>query len=229
METLRLSMENRSEEQLALLPEDTLASLRVLPGSDRAQQMTVFSGLKCSVSLRNVGPAGSLARMLLTTSIWRSTKCFLTWRVKRTPRKRLLYQLALRMPRISASEYGFWRTPMANEAGARVETLYTKEGEPAKVGQRAYRQRPNGSMILQSVTLNQQVQMMWPTPTVPNGGRQPKGGMTITGMTPDGKKRQVDLAHSVRLRDGVSGQLNPAWVEWLMGYPLGWTDIEKPD
>jgi hypothetical protein len=22
-----------------------------------------------------------------------------------------------------------------------------------------------------------------------------------------------------------SGTLNPTWVEWLMGYPLGWTDL----
>ena len=22
------------------------------------------------------------------------------------------------------------------------------------------------------------------------------------------------------------GQLNPMWVEWLMGFPLGWTDLE---
>ena len=28
------------------------------------------------------------------------------------------------------------------------------------------------------------------------------------------------------LRDGEKsgGQLNPTWVEWLMGWPLGWTD-----
>jgi hypothetical protein len=24
----------------------------------------------------------------------------------------------------------------------------------------------------------------------------------------------------------VGGQLNPTWVEWLMGFPLGWTDCE---
>lgn len=41
---------------------------------------------------------------------------------------------------------------------------------------------------------------MWPTPTVPNGGRAPKGGMSATGMTPDGKKRQVDLQHAARMR-----------------------------
>lgn len=39
---------------------------------------------------------------------------------------------------------------------------------------------------------------LWPTPTVPNGGRQPKGGMSMTGMTPDGIKRQVDLQYAVR-------------------------------
>jgi hypothetical protein len=23
-----------------------------------------------------------------------------------------------------------------------------------------------------------------------------------------------------------TGRLNPQWVEWLMGYPVGWTDLE---
>jgi len=23
-----------------------------------------------------------------------------------------------------------------------------------------------------------------------------------------------------------TGQLNPTWVEWLMGWPLGWTDLQ---
>jgi hypothetical protein len=28
------------------------------------------------------------------------------------------------------------------------------------------------------------------------------------------------------LPDQDGGQLNPPWVEWLMGFPLGWTDLE---
>jgi DNA (cytosine-5)-methyltransferase 1 len=24
----------------------------------------------------------------------------------------------------------------------------------------------------------------------------------------------------------VSGQLNPEWVEWLMGWTIGWTDLK---
>ena len=29
------------------------------------------------------------------------------------------------------------------------------------------------------------------------------------------------------LQTVVSGQLNPTWVEWLMGFPEGWTDLER--
>jgi hypothetical protein len=31
-------------------------------------------------------------------------------------------------------------------------------------------------------------------------------------------------ARSRNLNDQIGGQLNPTWVEWLMGWPLGWTD-----
>ncbi len=89
---------------------------------------------------------------------------------------------------------------------------------------------------------------IWPTPSIPSGGRTLPEGTTRTGMTPNGKKRQVDLGQVVkrwptpnsrdRGKDGpgrqggsslnaalVGGQLNPQWVEWLMGFPLGWTDL----
>jgi hypothetical protein len=57
-----------------------------------------------------------------------------------------------------------WRTPTAQEAGAKVETLYTKDGQPAKIGERAYRKTPKGEMVLQSQTINQQVEMESPQP-----------------------------------------------------------------
>ena len=40
---------------------------------------------------------------------------------------------------------------------------------------------------------------MWPTANVPNGWRKPKGGMSQTGITPDGKKRQVGLHNAVEM------------------------------
>jgi len=52
----------------------------------------------------------------------------------------------------------------------------------------------------------QEAKAMWATPTASTGGPEPEGK---TGR---------------KLVTQVGGQLNPTWVEWLMGWPLGWTD-----
>ena len=31
------------------------------------------------------------------------------------------------------------------------------------------------------------------------------------------------------LRTDVAGQLNPTWVEWLMGFPIGWTELNASE
>lgn len=28
---------------------------------------------------------------------------------------------------------------------------------------------------------------------------------------------------------GIIGRLNPAWIEWLMGYPIGWTELKHSE
>jgi hypothetical protein len=38
-------------------------------------------------------------------------------------------------------------------------------------------------------------------------------------------QRRVAKGKTIELSMTVSGQLNPTWVEWLMGWPLGWTDL----
>ena len=37
------------------------------------------------------------------------------------------------------------------------------------------------------------------------------------------KGKQISLSQSV---SHTSGALNPTWVEWLMGWPLEWTDLK---
>jgi hypothetical protein len=57
----------------------------------------------------------------------------------------------------------------------------------------------------------------WRTPdSYPRGGAQ------------DAEKRAAG-GHSVNLQDQVGGSLNPTWVEWLMGFPLGWTALEPSE
>jgi hypothetical protein len=35
------------------------------------------------------------------------------------------------------------------------------------------------------------------------------------------------LEEARQMGAGNGGQLNPTWVEWLMGWPLGWTDLKR--
>ena len=39
------------------------------------------------------------------------------------------------------------------------------------------------------------------------------------------RKRYENKARANNLNDQIAGQLNPTWVEWLMGFPIGWTDL----
>ena len=58
---------------------------------------------------------------------------------------------------------------------------------------------------------------MWPTPTAHNakeGAFPAEYTQTLCATATESEGKP----HS-------SGSLNPAWVEWLMGYPSGWTDL----
>ena len=93
----------------------------VLPGSKEARRMTVGSGRKCSELLSKHNPLGCLLKTLLASSTWHSTRCYLTWKPKTTPRGRLLFQLAVKMPSTAENDAGSLQsgmlgTPRATEA-----------------------------------------------------------------------------------------------------------------
>jgi hypothetical protein len=45
-----------------------------------------------------------------------------------------------------------------------------------------------------------------------------------------GKASQATLEKNSRpLSEQIGGSLNPTWVEWLMGFPLGWTAFEPSE
>ena len=80
----------------------------------------------------------------------------------------------------------------------------------------------------------------WPTPRAGNPGSRPngKGGKvlaeevkkSVMWPTPTAQDAKNNGAPSQMERNTkplnaeVGGALNPTWVEWLMGWPLGWTD-----
>jgi len=65
-------------------------------------------------------------------------------------------------------------------------------------------------------------QRIWPTPTS-RDYRGHHGDQSEAFEKRKENPRGVNLVEELQRR-GELGQLNPTWVEWLMGYPLGWTD-----
>jgi len=43
------------------------------------------------------------------------------------------------------------------------------------------------------------------------------------------KSKTYNLEEARLMGAGNGGQLNPTWVEWLMGWPLGWTDLKPSE
>ncbi len=67
------------------------------------------------------------------------------------------------------------------------------------------------------------VPAMWPTPNA--GKAANEMNLRCSG---DGRTKPNKLGWAVAKPDSVpmGGQLNPTWVEWLMGFPLGWTALD---
>jgi len=82
----------------------------------------------------------------------------------------------------------------------------------------------------------------WPTPTVTGNNNRPGAGpKSGTGLNTAAKSWPTPIARDYRsgkaseathaknsrpLSEQVGGSLSPTWVEWLMGWPLGWTDLK---
>jgi len=69
------------------------------------------------------------------------------------------------------------------------------------------------------ITLSRAVQSkMWPTPTAnEDAAGRPEGKMQrMLGNHPDVRSQGI-------------GTLNPTWVEWLMGFPIGYTDLKPSE
>lgn len=90
--------------------------------------------------------------------------------------------------------------------------------------------------------LDYATEQLWYTPNVPNGGRTLSETTSPTGVTADGIKRQVGLenqansfhqVHPIYEVGGIPSKerrsLNPLFVEWLMGWPPGWTLLAWTD
>jgi hypothetical protein len=163
-------------------------------------------------------------------------------------RNGVLWERTTPEPLTSGTESGLWPTPMSAER--QQSPMKNSRGEPNLAAMAKHNMwptpragnpgsRPNGKggkILAEEVKKS----LMWPTPNqrdwkdtgATQGNRKSPnlGTMVHQWATPTkadaegGPGRSDKRTGGDNLRTQAGGQLNPTWVEWLMGWPLGWTD-----
>jgi hypothetical protein len=119
-------------------------------------------------------------------------------------------------PLTSATEFGFWPTVRAQKATSENEESWMKRNRAGKVST-----PPLGLAV-----------KMWRSPT----SRDWKNARNPKMCDANGGYRQTSLSDQLCNKSGSTvaernGQVTPEFCEWLMGFPVGWTEsapLETP-
>lgn len=176
-----------------------------------------------------------------------------TWPRSGTMRRGIASPLPPSAPLTAATGCGslpIWQTPVSDDCVARTAGKWNSRGEPKLSAQvlfptptvkgnhnRKGLSKSSGDGLATFVR-------MWPTPLSTDGAhggrvsprKARNGGNLVEAVsahlfaTPtardwrSGKASPETMAGNSRpLSEQIGGTLNPTWVEWLMGFPLGWT------
>ena len=214
-------MRKQDLKQSPSFPADSLASRSVLLDSEKDLRMPAIYGRKCAELLPNCGPLTCLGKMLLASSIWGSTKRYLTWQKRDTLFSHSYFRLAASARGMSASELLSSRlmfpTPLASDQGtnrdARNLDVFLSENG-------IFRKR-NKSGAIWSLSLSAAV--FYLTPAATEGFRSTLKPSAYRNSKPNSSLSAQMIFLEKPEADDMA--LNPDWVEWLMGFPLGWTDV----
>ena len=214
-------MRKQDLKQSPSFPADSHASRSAQPDGARDLRMSAIYGRKCAELLPSCGPLTCLGKMLLASSIWGSTKRFLTWQKRDTLFSHSYFRLAASARGMSASELLSSRlmfpTPLASDTNtnrdARNLDVFLSENG-------IFRKR-NKSGSIWSLSLSAAV--FYLTPVATESFRSTLKPTAFRNSSPSANLSSQMVALEKPEADDMA--LNPDWVEWLMGFPLGWTDV----
>lgn len=243
-------MSEQDYEQLTLFLADSHVSHSVWLVSKKAKGTTVTSGLRCSELSESCARIASSVRTYLESSRLPPGRWSRIWSTLAITSSCSIMKLRLSERGTDEAGSSLWATP--NTMDSMDCRSYEAMKRQATTGGRKGRNRPSNlreqvnPLMCQAYEDASAEAKLWPTPTA----RDYKGANSLEHLTQPktpGNIHHVDqLANAVKLyttpcaadsqgstggnnhrslRTDVAGQLNPTWVEWLMGFPIGWTDL----
>jgi len=187
---------------------------------NKKEKMTIDSySQRCLESLKRLDQDGQLLKMcktLLTSQMEQSSKTLLKgWKPKISKSNVLVFQLVHKELGTKEKESGLLPTPTTDSVSERTKK-YKQGGTPLTMAVRQMYPTPNATNIN--------------TPQPTRVEQVSSGGFILR------KKNKPHMTYGARLQDVMhhldktpGGTLNPEFVEFLMGYPKGWTDLEKTE
>ena len=222
------------EDTSACSPQVYPARRPPWPGSAEARAMTVGSGRQCSMWLRASDQLGAFSKILMESSLWANSQeyCYV-WQRLDTKFACSAFRLTQLGPNTCDTGFSLyvtplWQTPVADDSVERTKDKLNSRGEPKLSAQVKLWRTPNASdvsggpmdgerRLAQGHQLNLSEQAatpkLWPTLTARDW----------KSCSPGNQDNSRPLSE-VACQTG-SGSLNPRFVEELMGFAIGYTDL----
>ena len=241
---------------LTLFAVDTLANPLVPQENETAQQTLDTCGLQCTTPFANYDPDTHSWKTYGAICLWGLETYSQTWPKSGMTQNGKSYQQQPLVRYTKETGYSLWPTPTAvvrpmegnvrlyrakiaagemteTEANAMLgKSVWEAQGKiPAmwptprasaamsenldNVKKRVQRRGFLGSKLEETVA-------MWPTP---RAAQAESRNHTVYARSLD-KPQNLENKIATVEPSAIGGKLNPTWVEWLMGFPIGWTDLE---
>lgn len=203
-------MSEQDYEQLTLFPEDSHASPSPWLESKREKGMIDTYGRRCSELSPSCARVALSVRTFLESSRLPPGRWSRIWSVLAITSSCLILRLRLSErgtddQEYSSSESQMWPTPTTVGCTIASEKRINLIADGKTTFASNQGERGGLSNLREHVLAR--TKGLWTTPCAADAQGSHGGN------------------NHRSLRTDVAGQLNPMWVEWLMGFPQGWTDL----
>ena len=199
---------------------DTPANLLAPLANDKAKKTCATSGHGYDKPYAFYDPVTQSLKMYEATCPLAELPCLAKLPPSGTLRNGVLFLRPLWEPITAATDSLSWPTPTAvvrpMEGNVRLYRAKIEAGEMTE---------EEATAILGKSPYEAQgkIPAMWPTPTY---GKLAGGTGGMKQIEAKYLAGEISAEERKAMRAGNGGKLNPMWVEWLMGFPPGWTDLE---